>query len=162
MENRGIVRRVEGDQVEVEVRPLSGGCGRCHEEGGCGSHLLNESLRPRQLSVYRLHNTINARVGDSVILQVAEGAVLRAALWAYLLPVLLLIAGTAVGRLLSPPGDERAPLLGAAAGLLLGLLVLRFLPSTAHAADGHPLLSMRLAAAAGAGETAQGCSRKEP
>ena len=142
MENRGVVLRVDGAYAEVEVQPVSGGCGRCHEEGGCGSNLLNESLRPRHLSVYRLPNTIHAKTGDAVIINIAEGAVLRAALWAYLLPALLLIVGTALGQWLSPAGDERGPLLGAVVGGWLGFMILRWLP--AGTTRRHVELSMRL------------------
>lgn len=154
MENRGIVLRVDGDQAEVEAQPVSGGCGRCHEEGGCGSNLLNQSLRPGQRNVYRLSNTIKARVGDTVIIRVAEGAVLRAALWAYLLPELLLIAGTALGKAWSLSGDERLPLLGAVSGLLLGLMILRWFPG--RRPHRNPALSMCLAAD---GDATNPCSR---
>ena len=142
MENRGRVLRVDGAYAEVEVQPVSGGCGRCHEEGGCGSNLLNESLRPRHRSIYRLFNTIHAKVGDAVIINIAEGAVLRAALWAYLFPALLMIVGTALGKWSAEVGDESWPLLGAVMGLLLGVLALRWLPAY-NTARSHSGLSMR-------------------
>jgi len=141
MENHGRVLRVDGAYAEVEVQPVSGGCGRCHEEGGCGSNLLNESLRPKHMSVYRLPNTIHAKAGDAVIINIAEGAVLWAALWAYLFPALLMIVGTALGTWSAEAGDERWPLLGAVAGLLLGVLALRWLPAY-NAARNYSGLSM--------------------
>lgn len=163
MENRGIVLRVDGAYVEVEVQPVSGGCGRCHEEGGCGSSLLNESLRPKHLNVYRLHNTLQAKVGDAVILHIAEGAVLRAALWAYLLPALLLIVGTALGHWLGQTGDERGSLSGAVAGLLLGALFLRGLPAcTMKTSPSHPGLSMHRADEPVENASADACPRGRP
>ncbi|SMB26720.1 Positive regulator of sigma E activity [Sterolibacterium denitrificans] len=141
VENRGIVTRVEGPYALVEVRPMSGGCGRCHEAGGCGSNLLNETLRPQSMNIYRLTNEIGARVGDVVMISVPEGAVLRVALLAYLLPVLCLIAGAAIGT--SVYAEDRFALAGAVIGLMAGLLVLRLLQP--RLARGAARIGMRLA-----------------
>lgn len=144
MENRGIVTQVEGSYALVEVRPVSGGCGRCHEVGGCGSHLLNEALRPQSLSIYRLANDIGVKVGDVVMLEIAEGAVLRVALLAYLLPILLLIAGAAIGTALHDNDvNDVYALSGAGLGLLSGLLILRLLQS--RLAAGAARVDMRFA-----------------
>lgn len=141
MENRGIVTRVEGTYALVEVRPMSGGCGRCHEAGGCGSHLLNEALRPQRMNSYRLMNGIGARIGDAVMISVPEGAVLRVALLAYLLPVLCLIVGAAIGT--SVYGEDRFALAGAVIGLMTGLLLLRLLQP--RLARGAARIDMRFA-----------------
>lgn len=139
MESSAIVTRIEGQFALVEVSSVASGCGRCHEAGGCGSGLLNKSLRPR--CNYRLPNLISAAVGDRVILSVPEGAVLRAALLAYLLPILLLIAGAAVGTVFS--ADDLVALIGAGSGLALGLLALRTAQSRL-AGNGELLMTMRL------------------
>ena len=141
MENRGVVTRIEGQYAMVEVKPVSGGCGRCHEVGGCGSNLINESLRPQKLNIYRLPNRIDAKVGDAVMISVPEGAVLRAALLAYLLPLLFLIVGAALG---TAAGSDRDALIGAGAGLVGGLLVLRLVQARL-AGGSASLLSMRFA-----------------
>ncbi len=141
MENRGVVTSLEGQCALVEITPVSGGCGRCHEAGGCGSNLLNESLRPQRLNVYRLPNGIDAKVGDAVIISVAEGAVLRAALLAYLLPALFLIVGAAIGTQLAAPGSDGWALAGAGVGLGIGLLILRRVQS--RRVGGAHVLAMR-------------------
>ena len=140
MESKAIVSRIEGQFAVVEVMPAGSGCGRCHEAGGCGSNLLNQSLRPKKLNFYRLPNRIGAKVGDCVVVAVPEGAVLRAAALAYLLPVLFLIVGAAIGTALSD--HDVSALAGAGAGLALGLLVLRVAQSRLSMA-GELLLSMR-------------------
>lgn len=124
MENSGVVKELDGTDVIIEVAPVSAGCGRCHEEGGCGSNLLNQSLRSKKASLYRLPNQIAAKVGDRVVLSVPEGAVLRASLWAYLIPAILLILGAALGTALF--AHDAMALLGGGFGLMLGLLVLRY------------------------------------
>ena len=50
MDQEAIVARVEGDHAYVEVGGTGGGgCGRCHETGGCQSgglgQLFNSALR---------------------------------------------------------------------------------------------------------------------
>lgn len=152
MENHGVVTRLDGQYAMVEVKPVSGGCGRCHEEGGCGSNLLNESLRPQKLNIYRLPNRIDAKVGDAVMIAVPEGAVLRAALLAYLLPLLFLIVGAALGTAVA--ASDRDALIGAGGGLALGLLVLRLVQT--RLAAGSSVLSMRFA---GADELRSNCHR---
>ncbi len=141
MDSAAIVTSIEGEHALVEVQPAVSGCGRCNEAGGCGSGLLNQALRPRRRLIYRVANRIGARVGDSVTVTVPEGAVLRAALLAYLLPVLLVIAGAALGTAIS--ASDLVALVGAGAGLALGLLVLR-LAQRRLAVAGEPLLAMRL------------------
>lgn len=117
MKQEAIVARIEGDQAYVEVAGAGQGCGRCHEAGGCQSGILSQMFRqaPRQ---FRIHNTIGAAPGEHVVVCVAEGATLRAALLAYLVPVLLLIAGAFAGTIFG--GAENADA-GALLGSLFGL-----------------------------------------
>ena len=71
---------------------------------------------------YQVANSIGARVGDHVQLTVAGGALWRASLMSYVLPLLLAIAGAAGGQSLA--GDAGA-ILGTLAGLGGGLALLR-------------------------------------
>lgn len=141
MESRAIVTRIEGAYAMVEVAPVPSGCGHCQEAGGCGGGLLAQSLRPQKLNVYRVPNRVGAKVGDCVLVSVPEGAVLRAAILAYLLPALFLIVGAALGTAFAE--DDRLALFGAGVGLALGLLVLR-LAQWRMAGAGELLVSMRL------------------
>ncbi|MBL8501993.1 MAG: SoxR reducing system RseC family protein [Rhodocyclaceae bacterium] len=118
MDQEAVVMRVEGSHALVEV--AGAGCGRCHETDGCQSGIMGRvfSDRPRQ---FRLPNGIGAAPGQQVVVRTAEGATLRAALLAYVLPVLSLLAGAWVGTALGQ-GDDLAGALGALGGLLLGVL----------------------------------------
>jgi sigma-E factor negative regulatory protein RseC len=137
-ETPGLVTRVEDGLAYVQIGARVAGCGRCHEVGGCGSSLLGgaQSQAPR---TYRVPNRIGAQVGDDVLLTIPDGALLKVSLLAYLLPVLLVIAGAALGTRLS----DAMAILGAAAGLVVGMAVLRFAQSRLIAAR-EPLLSMRI------------------
>ncbi len=120
MDQEAIVARVEGDHAYVEVG--GGGCGRCHETGGCLSGILGQlfSSKPRQ---FRVANRIGAVPGEHVVVRVAEGAALRAALLTYILPVLFLLLGAVAGTALGEASNSDASAaLGALAGLACGVL----------------------------------------
>lgn len=121
MDQEAIVARVEGDHAYVEVGG-GGGCGRCHETGGCQSGILGQlfSSKPRQ---FRVANRIGAVPGEHVVVRVAEGAALRAALLTYILPVLFLLLGAVAGTALGEASNSDASAaLGALAGLACGVL----------------------------------------
>ncbi len=136
MESEAIVARVDGQMAFVEVQQAASGCGRCFEAGGCGSGLRNQ--KPR---LYRLPNPIGARAGDSVILSVGEGVLLRVSLLTYGLPVLAAILGAAAGTAFwsSDNAVDSAAMAGAGLGLALTLLL-----QSRTFGHGEPLLSMRL------------------
>ncbi len=129
-EHEAVVMRLEGDHAWLDVNAASG-CSTC-TQGGCAGR----ARRPLQ----RVRNTIGARVGQSVIVSVPEGAVLRATLWSYGLPLMLMLLGAASGLTLA--GDAGAAA-GTVAGLLSSVVALRFVDRRAGRAR-EPLVSMRL------------------
>lgn len=117
MDQEAIVVLVEENQAYVEVGGASVGCGRCHEAGGCQSSILGQMFRSK-LRRFRIANDIGAFPGDRVVVRVANGAALRAAVLIYVLPVLLLLLGALMGAGYGG-GDNKD--LAAALGALLGL-----------------------------------------
>lgn len=142
MDCPAIITRIDGDIALVEAASAGTACGRCNQANSCASGQLTQTLRPSRL--YRLPNHIGAAVGDHVVVSVAEGAVLRAALLAYLLPLSLLLAGAAIGTVTTH--DDVFALGGAGIGLVIGLGLLRWkqcrLSKSSDA--GELLLTMRL------------------
>lgn len=112
---RGIVRSLDGGDALVEVE--QGGCGRCHEEGGCGGQQLTQMFCSGPKS-YRAENTIGADVGDRVVVATPSGSVRRTANLAYGMPLLGAIGGALLGM---PLGGDAGAMLGAAGGLVLAL-----------------------------------------
>jgi sigma-E factor negative regulatory protein RseC len=110
---RAVVRLVDAGEAVVEVE--QGGCGRCHEKGGCGGQHLTQMFcsGPRQ---YRVDNAIGAAPGDRVTVAVSAGSLRRSANLAYGLPVLALIGGAVMGGGLA--GDGGA-MIGGVVGLVL-------------------------------------------
>ena len=118
-EAHGTVAGLDGDHAIVRMDEA--GCGRCHEEGGCGGHNLG-NLLCRTPRTFRVPNPGRSRIGDRVVVCIAEGAVRRSALRAYGLPLLSLLLGAVIGSLL---GGDVGAIGGAVGGLLLAWQGLR-------------------------------------
>lgn len=119
LEERGRVVAVEAGAVWVETQ-RRGSCGQCEAQESCGAGVWQQALRSRTQRVRAQTAGLQPRVGDWVILGVAEGVVLRGALVLYLAPLAGLLAGALLGQALGQ--SEAASILGASAGLVLALL----------------------------------------
>lgn len=141
LETRAIVIRLEGEDALVETTQ-GGGCGHCDSEKGCGSGKLSQlfSTQPRR---FRVRNEAQAQPGAEVQISVAEGVLLRSALLMYVLPLLLLLAGGALGgQLVSEASSADAyAALGGAFGLVLGFLLARWLAAHQRGVGvAHPVI----------------------
>jgi sigma-E factor negative regulatory protein RseC len=117
LETRAIVVRTDQQMTLVEASQ-GNGCSQCNGKG-CGSGKLSQMFcnKPRQ---FQVDNPINARVGDEVIISLAEGALLRGVGLVYLLPLLLLVIGATLGTIAAAQPEQRDGY--AAAGALFGLV----------------------------------------
>ena len=133
VEASGTVAQIDGDHAIVHMDQT--GCGRCHEDGGCGGHNLG-NLLCRSVRTLRVANPGQARVGDRVHVAVADGALRRSASLAYGLPLLALLAGALAGSVVY---GESGAMVGALAGLSIAWLSLhlrtRFGKSATHPAQ---------------------------
>lgn len=121
-ESEAVVTRVEGEFAYVEVRESTAACGSCGGKSQCGKS-------PSGPRLYAVRNTVGAVPGDTVIVAMPAGAVLRAAALTYLMPLLLLLAGAALAT--SWFGDGLPAVAGAMVGLAVGILLLRMLSQRA-------------------------------
>lgn len=87
MEQIGIVRRISENNAEVEVRRISGCGGSCGSCGGCEVKSVTVLLK----------NNIGAREGDVVEIKAAPKKLLKYTLIAYIVPLMMLILGIALG-----------------------------------------------------------------
>lgn len=117
---RAVVRALDGQKALVEVE--HGGCGRCHEKGGCGGQQLTQMFCSGP-KTYQVDNAVGAAVGDHVTVAVPPGRVSRSANLAYILPLTAAIGGAALG---SPLGGDLGAMLGAVGGLTASFVYLRF------------------------------------
>jgi sigma-E factor negative regulatory protein RseC len=118
LETRAIIVQVKGQYALVQANQANG-CEQCNGKG-CGTGKLSQLFcsKPRQ---FQVDNPINARVGDEVVISVAEGAVLRGIGLVYMLPLLLLVMGAMIGGVGVEQPQQRDGY--AATGALLGLVV---------------------------------------
>ena len=111
-------------RVAVRVS-RSEACQGCSSKSACNT--LGGDTKDVVLVV---KNELNAQPGDRVQLAMAEANVLKASAALYLLPALALMAGAGLGWQLAPLlawGRDPASMVGAALGLLTGLLGTRIL-----------------------------------
>ncbi len=120
LEATGTITALDGAYAMVRMDET--GCGRCHEEGGCGGNNLGKMLC-NSPQTFRVLNPGNAPLGSRVTVVIAEGAVRRSALLGYGMPLLALFAGTAAGMALA---GEVGAIVGAIVGLGLAWLALYF------------------------------------
>jgi sigma-E factor negative regulatory protein RseC len=125
IEEQAQVVALEGEEAWVETARRSS-CGSC-EARGCGTGALSQVLGAR-VQRMRVHNPIQAQPGDSVILGIEEGVLLRGSLMVYILPLLLMLGGGLLGEALAPQwgGElEALSLLFGLLGLVGGFFLLR-------------------------------------
>ena len=125
IETEAQVLRCEGENAWVKIRPHRP-CGACDPVHGCKSVAITRLFATAQ-DAYRVRNEINAAPGDLVTVAVQDGVVLLAAVWAYGLPLLLLLLGGFVGgAVFEAPHQELASIIAASLGFALGFLLLRW------------------------------------
>ena len=118
---------VEADQQSLWVElPSRSACSQCGS-GTCTTSVIAKLFRvskPR----FRLENSLNARPGQQVVVGIPDDLVAKASLWAYLLPMVTLLAGAAVANVAG--AGEGIQSLMALVGLGVGLLLVRRLTTT--------------------------------
>lgn len=140
IEEQGVVVALDGDYAEVRTE-RRGGCGGCAADGACGTSLLDRFLGRRAVLV-RARNPAGAAVGERVLVGVSEAGLVKAALAAYLMPVLGLVVGAVVGQWTG--GDPWSILVGLLGFLLALFWLRRYSAAVAGAAGRHPIVLRRL------------------
>ncbi|MFQ6004626.1 MAG: SoxR reducing system RseC family protein [Woeseia sp.] len=100
-------------------------CARCAAGKGCGAGLLTGSNRLRLIDV-EVAPGLELHPGDKVRLTLAPAQLLRAAVFAYGLPLVGVIAALAVAWVINGAIDDGSAVVLAIAGLLAGALSGRY------------------------------------
>ena len=104
---------------QVWIKPTAG-CMSC--QSGCGLAEVGRFLAQRHSAIaLPCEQAVNP--GDKVTIVVTEPALLRAGLFAYLMPATLMILGAALATLAG--GGDGSAIIGAVAGLMLGFSFIR-------------------------------------
>ena len=140
IEEQGVVVTLDGDYVEVRTERRRT-CGGCSADGACGTSLLDRFLG-RRVVLVRARNPVGAAVGERVVVGVSEAGLVRAALAAYLMPILGLVVGAVVGQ---RAGGDPWSLFCGLLGFLLALFWLRrYSAASARDPGRHPIVLRRL------------------
>jgi sigma-E factor negative regulatory protein RseC len=119
----GIVIRADASGAWVKTL-RSDACDSCSSKSSC--HSLGGG---KEMEVAAI-NPIGARVGDRVVLKMDSAAFLKGTFLIYMFPVLLLVAGAALGEWTSAAFDLHPPLpsiLFGFGGLAVGLVLMKMI-----------------------------------
>lgn len=140
LETRAIIMQLEGQYALVQSNQATG-CEQCRGKG-CGASKLSRLFcsKPRR---FKAENSINARIGDEVVIAVAEGAVLRGTGVVYLLPLFLLVTGAMLGSSWggSPGQQDGYAVAGALLGMVAGFMIARAIALRASHSYSHPCIT---------------------
>lgn len=109
MTERGVVTKIKGNKATVSFDRKSA-CDSCHM---CA--VTKDGMKVEIV----VENTLGANVGDFVSIEMGEKFVLTAATIVYIIPLVLVLAGLLIGRIMS----ELAEILFAVGGLVLGFVI---------------------------------------
>ncbi len=112
---------ITGETAWLEAESKSS-CGGCKASKGCGVSVLSGVVGNKPVR-FRLRNTFGGKVGDRIVIGIPEGALLRASLIAYMLPMVCMI-GAALGTI-GLGGDDPAAAIAAVGGLALGFVAMK-------------------------------------
>ena len=121
LEEYAIVTACQGNQATLEIERRTA-CGLCGQKRGCGNATWGKLLGHNSHN-FTAQNTVNAQVGDSVVVGIEENAVLNTTFYLYGVPLLGLIIGTVAADALF--ANQLYVILGAVLGLLIGFLWLK-------------------------------------
>ena len=119
MQARARVQAVQAGRVRLECESPAEACGACAGRRGCALRWLARPGNPELDVAHPAPEGAPLRPGDGVIIEVADGELLRAAAIAYMPPLAGLLAGPVAAAALTP-GNELAALVGAGLGLAAG------------------------------------------
>lgn len=125
IEQAGRVVRAGTGYAWIEIERHSA-CGACQASASCGTATLAKAWGARTLRACA-QSSLDLQPGDTVIVGLADGALLRGALLAYLAPLALLLAGALLGKTAFAGAGEEPVILCGALGFGLGLLMVRML-----------------------------------
>jgi sigma-E factor negative regulatory protein RseC len=89
IEEQAQVIEIKGNRLLLQAQTQSA-CGNCSLSKGCGTSLLAKVVG-RKFTHFQAENNINAKVGDTVVVGIAEDALLKGSVMMYILPVVCML-----------------------------------------------------------------------
>lgn len=118
------VSRIDGEEIWVEASRQSA-CAACSARKGCGQGALSDWMTGSSVELSVVNPAgLQPSVGQSVIVGLEEGSLIKASVLIYLLPLISLVALAVFAR--SAGVGEGGQVLAALAGLLAGFWCVRW------------------------------------
>lgn len=122
LEETGTVVDVQQQRMWVETIARSS-CSACGT-ASCSTSVISKLFSMRR-NLLELRTGLDAKPGDQVVIGIPDRLLVRASIWAYIAPLIMMVGATLVAQLLGA-GDALQALC-AAAGLAVGFLLVRIL-----------------------------------
>jgi len=87
------------DIIVIETQKKTS-CGSCSINKACGTGIVSNYFKPKTIE-FNLKNTINAKVGDTIIVGINERVFLFGSFLLYILPLLFILGFAVVADLIS-------------------------------------------------------------
>ena len=125
IEEQAQVVDIKGDQLVLQAQTKSA-CGSCAANKGCGTSVLSKVVG-RKFSYFQAKNDVDANIGDTVIVGIAEDALLRGSTMIYIVPILTMLFFALMAEYLVTPAQHHDLVVAASAlaGLAAGSLLSR-------------------------------------
>lgn len=131
-----VAQTLQGPEGLLLVRlefESSGGCGRCHETGGCGGISLAQPLCSTPKSIV-VSDPIGLSVGNQVRVSIPDGMLSQGITRTYVIPLLLFFIGSLLGAAVLPAllpiqwqvTSDVGAMMGAGIGLIAAWVQLRW------------------------------------
>jgi sigma-E factor negative regulatory protein RseC len=127
LEETGYVISKENDYIWVETARKSA-CQSCMVSKGCGTSVISK-LYGDKVSRFRTRNTMDARVGDEIVIGMQEGGLIKGSLVVYALPLVLLLLFAILTEQfvgVSSHNSELLVVLAGITGLISGFVIVRW------------------------------------
>jgi sigma-E factor negative regulatory protein RseC len=150
LEETGTVIDTQGDTLWVQTISRSS-CSKC-STSACSTSVIGKLFNLKR-NVLQMENTLQAIKGQRVVIGIPDSTLVKASVWAYLVPIVFMVAATMVA--LSLGAGDALQAMVAAAGLVLGFMVVKrvmsrvtekgqFEPLLLRFEGAHPVVSVDL------------------
>ena len=127
IEESGCVIAVENDMALIEIQRKSV-CSACSMNKGCGTGVLSKVVGNKRFRL-TAHNSVNANVGDEVVVGIEDNMLVKSSFAVYIIPLLLLFVGAWCGQgvagIFAIQASEGVSILFGMLGLAIGFIWLR-------------------------------------
>ena len=125
IEETARVIEVRGQQALLQTERKNA-CQSCSVKSGCGTSTLAKVVGQRSSQIV-VDNTLNAAVGEQVVVAIEESALVQGSFVVYMLPLLMMLIMGILAEILF--ASELITILLALAGLFLSMIIVRYVLS---------------------------------